>query len=119
MIEFDTGVLGYLGSSYVADASPAFLQIHGTRGTVTLGQDGPVIKGPDGATRSLDPASGGKDHSHGDLLASFARLIREGRFREVDVMPAVHALATIDAATRSAALGAPVGLREAFPELYR
>lgn len=118
VIEFESGVLGYLGSSYVADASPAFLQIHGTKGTVTLGQDGPVIKGPDGATRTLDPASGGQDHSHGDLLASFVRLIREGKCREVDVMPAVRSLAIVDAATRSVELGRPVVLREEYPALY-
>jgi predicted dehydrogenase len=119
VIEFDTGVLGYLGSSYVADASPSFLQLHGTRGTLSLGQDGPVLKGPDGVARQIDPATGGPDHSHGDLLASFAGLVRARAYRQVDAMPAVQALAIIDAATRSAALGRPVVLREVFPDLYR
>lgn len=117
-IEFDSGVLGYLGSSYAADAGPAYLQVHGTQGTLTLGQEGLTIKGADAPARPVDPGTGGKDHSHGDLLTLFARCIREKNCQEVDAMPAVHALAIVDGATRSAELGRPVVLREAFPDLY-
>jgi predicted dehydrogenase len=118
LIEFKSGVLGYLGSSYAAGASPSYTQIHGTEGSLVLDQKGLFIQRNGVPPEAVDPNRGGRDHTYDDLLTLFARYIREEKCGAIDVMEAVRALAIVDGAARSSELGRPIVLREVFPDLF-
>ncbi|MBI4530262.1 MAG: Gfo/Idh/MocA family oxidoreductase [Candidatus Latescibacteria bacterium] len=118
IIEFESGVLGYLGSSYAVGASPYYIQIHGTKGSLSLDQKGLFIQRDGTPQEVIGPKQEDNDLTYSRLLTLFARYIREGGYEAVDVMEAVRALAIVDGAVQSVKLCRPVVLREIFPDLY-
>jgi predicted dehydrogenase len=109
LLEFDSGALGYVGSSY-ASAWHRAVRLFGTSGNARW-DDGSdlVLDTPGGDARSLrmEPVD-----TVGEQLADFAAGIREGGRTEVDGLTGLANVAVMEAALESNRRGAAVSVQE-------
>ena len=122
LLEFENGMLGYLGSGY-ATAPAAWIHVYGAsaigrvqphRGTARHGES--RCKG-----HSIDWTAPGASYADPvdmmtEALVDFARCIRTGAKPEVSGMEALTALAVVLAAVKSGATGKAVDIRDELRE---
>jgi len=109
MLEFDSGALGVVGSSYVSPLARA-VRLFGTSANARWDQSrGLVVDTPNGESRPirLDPVNTLRDE-----LDDFARNLREGRGPEVDGITGLLNVAVTEAALEADRRGAVVTVQE-------
>lgn len=115
LLEFRSGVAGYLGSSYVT-ALARWIRVAGENGTACFQADGSLVLQQAAAAETLLPPVVDREAVLQGMLveeiAEFAECIRTGAEPEIGGGPAARNLAVVLAAVESHLRGAPVDVDE-------
>ena len=116
-VEFENGVLGYLGGSWLTP-NREILQIHGIDGVVFVDEeDGGTYYQKKGTERlvkqqTLSDAETQKKEALAEEIDEFAYCIQEGAKPETAGEEGLAAMAVIEAIVRSAESGLPVEIKD-------
>jgi len=116
LLEFESGLLAYVGTNYVAPAVN-FIRIYGRKGNV-YSEGGKVTHLRPVTDYSTEPVELEipPARAHAEEMTEFARAIRTGRQPETDGRGGLLALGVVWAAIQSAQRGRTVEVREAMGE---
>lgn len=119
LLEFESGLLAYVGTNYVAPAV-GFTRIYGQKGNL-YSERGKLthIQPIDPWTSEPVEVNVPKTNAHAAELSEFARAIRTGTPPETDGRGGLLALGVVWAALQSAQHNRPVEVREAMGEAAR
>jgi len=119
IIEFENGVLGYLGSSYAAGSDPFWIQVHGTAGSLIRDdREGLFIR--QGRYSRLQKIDCGPEKTpemhYVNLLSEFAQAIKHCQKPNTNIRESLYGLAIVEAAVKSAEEMRIVEIREVLLE---
>jgi predicted dehydrogenase len=119
LLEFESGLLAYVGTNYVAPPIH-FIRVYGQQGNL-YSEGGKLIHMKPVSDWSAEPleVEVPKSNAHAAELSEFARAIRTGTRPETDGRGGLLALGVVWAAIRSAEQNRPVEVREAMGDAAR
>jgi predicted dehydrogenase len=121
LLEFESGLLGYLGSSY-ASSQACWIKVYGTEANahydqhlgLSLSQDS-WERGPVRETRAMGMELEAPIPTMREEVAEFAECIRTGKKPDIDGVQALRNLAVVLVAIQSSETGKPVSLDDLLP----